>query len=171
MRSPTAAGGLVPTGEASTATESTSNEPLLLRFYATEEMNPEDNSMGKNHGLQFHPPRTTAAASGDCLLLHTATGSLRLNQGKIGALIQAVRKVTSAPAHFWDRGARWFVVRLYGLGQLVTSCGVFSEEIRWLFETRPALMLCQGKVLPSRAARGYMNWREEQRSRCHGDSR
>ena len=41
MRSPTAAGGLIPTGEASTATETTSNEPLL-RFYATEEMNPED---------------------------------------------------------------------------------------------------------------------------------
>ena len=46
MRSPTAAGGLVPTGEASTATETTSNEPLL-RFYATEEMNPEDDSKGK----------------------------------------------------------------------------------------------------------------------------
>ena len=33
MRSPTAAGGLLPTGEASTATRTTSNEPLL-RFYA-----------------------------------------------------------------------------------------------------------------------------------------
>ena len=40
IRSSTAAGGLVPTGEASTATETTSNEPLL-RFYATEEMDPE----------------------------------------------------------------------------------------------------------------------------------
>ena len=47
MRSPTAAGGLVPTGEASTATETTSNEPLL-RFYATEDMNPEDDSKEKN---------------------------------------------------------------------------------------------------------------------------
>ena len=43
MRSPTAAGRLVPTDEASTATETTSNEPLL-RFYATEEMNPEGDS-------------------------------------------------------------------------------------------------------------------------------
>ena len=43
MRSPTAAGGLVPTGEASTAMETTSNEPLL-RFYASEEMNPEEDS-------------------------------------------------------------------------------------------------------------------------------
>ena len=43
MRLPTAAGGLVPTGKASTATETTSNEPLI-RFYATEEMNPEEDS-------------------------------------------------------------------------------------------------------------------------------
>ena len=43
MRSPTAAGDLTPTGEHSTATRTTSNEPLL-RFYATEEMNPEDDS-------------------------------------------------------------------------------------------------------------------------------
>ena len=41
MRSSTAAGGLVPTGEASTATETTSNEPLL-RFYETEETNPKE---------------------------------------------------------------------------------------------------------------------------------
>ena len=47
MRSPTAIGGLVPTGETSTATEATSNEPLL-RFYATEEMNPEEDSKMKN---------------------------------------------------------------------------------------------------------------------------
>ena len=46
MRSPTATGSLVPTGEASTATETTSNEPLF-RFYATEEMNPEDESKEK----------------------------------------------------------------------------------------------------------------------------
>ena len=70
--------------------------------------------------------------------LYTAEGSLRSNPGKIGPLIQAVHEVTSAPAHFWDRGARWFVVRLYVLGQLVTSCRVFSEEIRCLLEARPA---------------------------------
>ena len=69
------------------------------------------------------------------------------NPDKIGPLIQAVRKVTSTPAHFWDRGARWFVVRLYGLGQLVTSYSVFSEEIRWLFEKKTVLMPCQEKIL------------------------
>ena len=46
MRSPTAAGGLLPTGETSTATRTTSNEPLL-RLYATEEMNPEQDSKKK----------------------------------------------------------------------------------------------------------------------------
>ena len=43
MRPPTAAGGLVPIGEASTASETTSNEPFL-RFYKIEEMNPEGDS-------------------------------------------------------------------------------------------------------------------------------
>ena len=47
MRSPTAAGGFIPTGEASTATETPSNEPLL-RFYATEGMNPEEDSKMEN---------------------------------------------------------------------------------------------------------------------------
>ena len=124
--------------------------------------------------LQFHPPRTTPAASSrrrTSLLLLIAGGSLTQNPGKIGLLIQAVRKFTSAPAHFWDRGARWFVARFYGLGQLVKSCRIFSEEIRWFFEKRPVLMPCQEKFLPSRAARGYINSREEQRSRHHGDSR
>ena len=91
--------------------------------------------------------------------------------GKIGPLTQAVDEVTSAPARFWDRGARWFVARFDGLGQLETSCSVFSEEIRWLYGIRPVMMPCQEKVSPSRAARGYMNSREGQRSRRHGDSR
>ena len=80
------------------------------------------------HGLQFHPPQTTAAASsrrGTCLILPIAGGSLTQNPGKIGPLIQAVRKVTSAPTHFWDRGARWFVAKFYGLGQLVKNYSVF----------------------------------------------
>ena len=38
MRSPSAAGGLIPTGEASTATEITFNKPPL-QFYSTEEAN------------------------------------------------------------------------------------------------------------------------------------
>ena len=68
MRLSTAAGGLVPTGEVSTATET-----RLQR---------------KIHGLQFHPPRTTAASSRreTCLLFPTAGGSWSLTQnpGEIG---------------------------------------------------------------------------------------
>ena len=47
MRATTAAGGLASTGEASTATRTTSNEPLLW-FYATEEMDPEEDSKKEN---------------------------------------------------------------------------------------------------------------------------
>ena len=126
MRSPTAAGGLVPTDEASTATETTSNEPLL-RFYAAEEMNPEDDSKEKIHGLQLHPPRTTAAASGDyCLLPHTATRSLRLNPGKMELLIQAVHEATSASAHFWGL---W---RALVCGEVVRA-GVAGDELQRFF--------------------------------------
>ena len=96
---------------------------------------------------------------------------MKQNPGKIGPLIQAVLEVTSAPARFWDRGARWFVARFDGLWKLETSFSVFLDEIRWLFGTRPVMMSCQEKVSPSRAARGYTNWREERRSRRHGDSR
>ena len=167
MRPSLAAGGLIPTGKASTASETTSNEPFLL-FYVTEEIQ-RLTRRWEIYGLRLHPPRTTAAASGDCLLLHTATGSSRPNQGKIGPLIQAVLEVTSAPARFWDRGVRWFVTRFYGLGQLEMSCSVFSKEIRWLFAIRPVMMLCQEKVSPSRVARGYTNRREKRMSRRHGD--
>ena len=73
-----------------------------------------------------------------CLLLPTSGGSLRQNPGKIGLLIQAVSKVTSVPAHIWDRGARWFVVRLCVLEKLGDELQRFSEWIRCLFEARSA---------------------------------
>ena len=81
MRSPTAAGGLVPTGKASTATETNFNQPLLGFARPRRRI-----WRRKTHGLQFHPPHTTAAASsrrGTCLLLPTAGGSLTQNPGKI----------------------------------------------------------------------------------------
>ena len=92
------------------------------------------------------------------------------NPGKIGRLIQAVLEVTSAPARFWDRSARWFVERFEGLRQLEQSYSVFPV-IRWLFGIRPVSVPRQDKVSPSRTARGYKNSREDQRSRRHGDSR
>ena len=81
--------------------------------------------------LRLHSPYTTAAASsrsGTCLLLHTTGGSLTRNPGKIGPLIQAVLEVNSAPARFWDRGARRFVASFDGLGQLEQSCSVFFGD-------------------------------------------
>ena len=104
-------------------------------------------------------------------MLHIAGVPLTQNSGKIEPLIQAVLEVTSAPARFWGRGASWFVAGIYGLGQLETSFSVFSDEIRWLFGIKPVMMPCQEKVSPSRAARGWTNWRGERRSRRHGDSR
>ena len=82
-------------------------------------------------GLQFHPPGTTAVSTGriTCLLPPPAGGSSRQNLGKIICSIQAVLKVVSAPARFWIRGARCFVVRLCVLEGLVTICSVFGGSM------------------------------------------
>ena len=145
MRSSTAVCDLVPTGESSTASETTSSEPLL-RFYETEEMNPEaDSKMVDSWTL-------TPSASYDSSSvwrLFAAPYCYRVvetKSRKIGPLIQAVLVVTSVPAHFWGRGGRWFVAKFYGLGQLVKSCSVFSEEIRWFSEKRPVSMPCQKRL-------------------------
>ena len=77
MRSPTAAGGLVPTREASTATETTSNEPLL-RFYATEETNAKEKKSWTSFPSASYDSSVFQRET--CLLL--PTGSLRQNPGK-----------------------------------------------------------------------------------------
>ena len=100
MRSPTTAGGLVPTGEISTATKTTYNE-TLLRLYVTEETNPKEKKL-----------RTSiSSASYDSIFwkLLAAPSCLRVIETKP---IQAVLKVVSAPARFWEHGARCFAVRL-----------------------------------------------------------
>ena len=122
MRSPTAAGGLLPTGEASTATKATFNK-LRLRLYTTE----ETNSKARFYGLHFHPPGTTAA-SGNCLLPNPAGRLLKQNLEKLKRWVQAVLKVVSAPARFWERGARCFVVRLCLLERLDEAAAFFGGE-------------------------------------------
>ena len=146
MRSSTTTGGLVPTGEASKAKETNFNQPPL-RFCSTEETDHLEANCKKASISSASYDSSSVFQERNLSAFPTAGGSLTQSPGKIGPLIQAVRKVTSAPAHFWYRGARWFVARLYGLGQLVTSCSVFSEEICWLFETRPVLMPFQEKNL------------------------
>ena len=122
VRSPTAAGGLLPTGEASTATNATFNK-LPLRLYTTEETNSKENI----YGLHFHPPGTTAA-SGNFLLPHPAGRLLKQNLDKIKHSVQAVLKVASAPARFWGRGARCLVVRLCLLERLDEAAACFGGE-------------------------------------------
>ena len=143
VRSSTAAGGLVPTGEASKAKETNFNQ-LPLRLCSTEETDHLEANCKKTW-ISSTSYDSSGVFQERNLAATLYCRSLTQNPGKIGPLIQAVWKVTSAPAHFWDRGARWFVARLYGLGQLVKNCSVFLEEIRWPFETRPVLMPCQEK--------------------------
>ena len=79
---------------------------------------------------RLHTSRTPAA-SGTCLLPLPAEGSSRQSQENIGRSIQVVFKVVSAPARFWDRGARRFVVRLRVLEQLdETAAGFGGSMIR-----------------------------------------
>ena len=143
MRSPTPAGGLLPTGEASTATKTTSNEPLL-GFYPTEEMNPEEDSKKENlwtsiasgcYGSSFWK---LLAAPYCRRVVHTKSRQNRtFDPGGSQGHLRACPFLGS-----------WRVLvcgEVYGLRQLVTSCSVLSREIRWLSETRPALMRCKKK--------------------------
>ena len=82
MRSPTAAGGLLPTGEASASTKTTFHQPPHRLL--TKET--------KCKKLQLHTPRTTGVYSKRItfLLPFPAGGSSRQNQEKIGRSVQAV---------------------------------------------------------------------------------
>ena len=120
MRPSTAAGGLVPTGEASTATRTTSNEPLL-RFYATEEMNSEDDSKDINREKDSKenqiwtsvPPawydnsfwKLLPAPSGLRVLETKPMENRTLDPGGSQGHLRA--------GPYLDRGACWFVARLY----------------------------------------------------------
>ena len=78
------------------------------------------------YGLQFHPPGTIAVSGEiNCLLPPPAGESLRQNSNKIGRSIEAVLKVVSAPARYWDRGARCLMVRLYVLERLSEAAAFF----------------------------------------------
>ena len=152
MRSSTAAGGLVPTGEASTATETNFNQPPV-RFHSTEETDSEASSKETNLRTLIQYASYDSSVFQESNLLPAPSG-LRLIETKPMQNMTfdpVVLKVVSAPARFWDRGARWFVVRLYVLEQffwgiddsrleslqeshtskiLCRTCSVFSEEIR-----------------------------------------
>ena len=80
--------------------------------------------------LQLHPPSTTAVSVEINYLLPSSAGGLwRHNQCEIRRSIQAVLKVVPAPACFWDRGARCFVVRVCVLEQLDKNGALFGGSV------------------------------------------
>ena len=98
MRSSTAAGGLVPTGEASTASETNLNEPPV-RFCPTEETDLEPNCKKTSTSYALYDS-SSVFQERNLSALHTAGGSLTQTPGKIGPLIQTVQEITSASARF-----------------------------------------------------------------------
>ena len=169
MHPSTAAAGIVPTGEASKASETTSKQPPL-RFCSTEETDLE------------------AKNSWTSILSASYDSSSVLQERNLSATPYCRRVVNTKSrqnSHF-DPGDSQGPLRACPLlgswralvcGEVLRTGAAgdelqrFSNEIRWLFEQSPFLMPRQDIVSPSRAARGYRNSREDQRSRRHGDSR
>ena len=126
MRPSTAAGGLVPTGDASKASETTLNEPPL-RFCLTEETDLKaKNSWTSVPSASYDSSsvfkgRNLFATPYCRRVVDTKSRQNRTFDpgGSRGHL---------APAHVWDRGALWFVERFDGLGQLKQSCSVFVRD-------------------------------------------
>ena len=116
MRSPTAAGGLLPTGEASIATRTTYNPPPIRLFDRGDEFK----------GDKFKDPNSTRFVDSTFFWKNNLPVA-PCHRRKIGCLVQAVLKVVSASARFWKRGARFFLVRLYVLERLVEICSVFFD--------------------------------------------
>ena len=74
LRSPTAAGGLLPTGEASIATRTTSNQPPL-RLYLTEETNSNKTSTSYvSYDSSFFQKNNLPAASSWRRVIETKSG-------------------------------------------------------------------------------------------------
>ena len=137
MRSSTAAGGLVPTGKASTATETIFNEPLL-RFYATEETNPKEKKSwtsipSASYDSSVFQERNLSATPYCWRVVETKSRQNRTfdpggSRGHLRAcpFLGSWRTLVRGEVTFRNWSSR------------VMSCSVFSEEIRWLFEARPA---------------------------------
>ena len=150
MRSSTAAGGLVPTGEASTASETSFNQPPL-RFCSTEETDLEANlkktsilSASYDSGSVFQERNLSDTPYCRRVVDTKSRQNRTFDSGGSRGHLRA--------CPFLGSWRAWVCGEVIRLGQLVTSCSVYSEEICWLLETSPASMPCRKKVLPSRAA-------------------
>ena len=100
MHTPTAAGGLLPTCKISTATSATFDQPTLWFCQPRRRI---------LRGRQLNTPCATAVSGGTSFLPPPGEGLCKSNQGKIWCSILAVLQVVSAPARFWEHGARCFV--------------------------------------------------------------
>ena len=115
MRPSTAAGGLVPTGEASKATEINYNQPPLRLCKKTSIPS------ASNDSSSVFQERNLSGTTYCRRVVDTKSRQNRTfdpggSQGHLRA------------CPFCDRGARWFVERFYGLGKLETSCSVFRRR-------------------------------------------
>ena len=171
--STSAADGLLPTGKASTATKTTFDE-LTLWFCETEETHSERTSTPSAwYDSSFQRNKLLGAPSCRRVVQTKSGKNWMFDPGDSQGLL-----LFSAPACFWERGARCFMVRLCVLERLVAICSIlggidhsgflnlqewcgrniYAIRIavnRWFFTARPALnMSCQNKGMPSRAARG-----------------
>ena len=128
MRTTTAAGGFLPTGETSTVTKITFNKSPL-RLYATEEVNSKERKLWTStapvwyDGSSFRRKKLLAAPS--CQrVIETKSRQNRTfdpdgSQGRLRA------------CPFWERGARCFVVGLCVLGQLDETAALFKGSTRF----------------------------------------
>ena len=112
MRTTTAAGGLLPTGEISTATNTTFNKSPL-RLYSTEETNSKEKYLWPSVlSVWYDSSFQKLLAVPSCQRVIETKFCQKVIETKSmqdRRSIQAVFKVVSVPSRFWDRGARCFV--------------------------------------------------------------
>ena len=124
MRPSTVAGGLVPTGEVSNASEATSNQPPL-RFCSTEKT---DHLEAKKSWTSV----PSASYNSSSFRRLSATPYCRRvvdtksRQNRTFDPGGSRGHLRACP--FWDRGARWFMVRFDGLGQLKRASAFFRTR-------------------------------------------
>ena len=166
MRSSTAAGGLVPIGETSIATETTAIKPLLQSYSSREENSEKKKSRTSTPHVSYDSSAfqdSNLPAAPYCR--RVVETKSRQNRTFAPGGSQGQRRACP----FSGSWRALVVVRSYLLEQLVTSCSILSEDIRWLPETRPVLLPCKKKS--SRLERLEVISRMERGHVVEGDSR
>ena len=123
MRSRIAAGGLLPTGKTSTATKTTFDHPTLWFCLTTKKKKMRTSTPSASYDSSFR--RNNLLASPSCQRV------IETKSGKMGCSIQAVINVVSAPARFWERGARCFMKRFSFWSGWWRSAAFFGGSMIW----------------------------------------